>query len=118
MVPYSGASQYIESGDMICLGLSAESEFDEDAPLLTDYEGVSEYNTWYGVWASNDLDPAITDYLSSVIGEILEDEEIASSMYDLGIEISYGDAQVIQDTITEYTDIITGALVAAGVLSE
>lgn len=118
MVPYSGASQYIESGDMICLGLSAESEFDEDAPLLTDYEGVSEYNTWYGVWASNDLDPAITDYLSSVIGEILEDEEIASSMYDLGIEISYGDAQVIQDTITEYTDIITDALVAAGVLSE
>ena len=118
MVPYSGAEQYLTSGDMICLGLSAASEFDPDAPLLTDYEGISEYNTWYGIWASNDLDPALTDYISSVIGEILEDEEIAASMYDLGIELSYGDAQVIQDTVTEYTDIISDALTAAGILSE
>ena len=53
-----------------------------------------------------------------MIGEILEDEGIAASMYDLGIELSYGDAQVIQDTVTEYTDIISDALTAAGILSE
>ena len=118
IVPLSGAQQYIASGDMILVGLSAPSDFAPDAPLLSAYEGVSDYNTWYSIWGGNGMDPALAQYISEQIGAVLEDEALQSSLADLGIEVQFQDYAATVETANNYRTIIKDALVAGGALSE
>jgi len=118
IVPLSGAQQYIASGDMILVGLSAPSDFAPDAPLLSAYEGVSDYNTWYSIWGGNGMDPALAQYISEQIGAVLEDEALQSSLADLGIEVQFEDYAATVETANNYRTIIKDALVAGGALSE
>ena len=119
IVPLSGVDQYLKSGDMVLLGLSAPSAFaDADAPVLSSYEGVSDYNTWYSIWAGNDLDPTLAQYISEVFGEVLQDEAVAKSLSDLGIETKFEDYTSTQKTVIDYHTIIQDALVAGGALTK
>lgn len=118
IVPLSGAQQYIASGDMILVGLSAPSDFEPDAPLLSAYEGVSDYNTWYSIWGGNGMDPTLAQYISEQIGAVLEDEALAKSLADLGIEVQFQDYAATVETANNYRTIIKDALVAGGALSE
>lgn len=84
---------------------------------MVDYN-VDPYNTWYGIWAGQDTDPAVAQILSDAISECLADEAVAQSLYDLGIQIAFEDFETCQATIQGYWDVIKGALIAGGALTE
>lgn len=117
-VPYSGIKQYVESGDMILLGLSGPSAFaPDDSPVLTAY-GADEIYTWYSLWAPNGMDSAVSEAISAAVGECLADEAVMKRMTDINIEVDFQDYTAFQDVVTEYRDIIKNALVAGGALAE
>ena len=113
-VPFSGAMQYVQSGDMILLGLSAPSVFaEEDAPVLSDF-GAKEYNTWYCLWTDTGTDPAVVEILDNAVAECLQDEDVVKSLTDLGIQVAYENAEESLATVEAYRDIIRDALITGG----
>lgn len=117
-VPYAGVKQYVESGDMILLGLSGPSDFaPEGSPVLTDY-GAEEIYTWYSMWAPNGMDPAVSEAISAAVGECLEDEAVLKGMNDINIEVDFQDYTAFQDVVANYREIIKSALVAGGALTK
>ena len=117
-VPLSGVQQYLESGDLILMGLSGPSELaPADSPLLTDY-GADEIYTWYALSGPNDMDPALAQAISDAVADVMADEAVISSLTDIKIETNFVPYKEFVDLVVDYRDILKGALVAGGAIAE
>lgn len=115
IVPYSAAQQYVDSGDMTLIALSAPSSFaSEDDPQFADYD-IAEYETWYSLWGSMAVTPEVAQQISDTVGEIMQDESVVEALKELKIDPGFQDYTETQEMVTKYQEIIKNALAAGGV---
>lgn len=114
--PVPGATQYIESGDLIYLAITGESEFAPDAPLCSDFGDVATWYTMYTMWGPADMDEELTAYIAQAIGECLEDPEVVEAVKNITIEVAFSDVDEANEITENYRGLLKDALIAGGAI--
>lgn len=117
--PIPAMSQYLQSGDFICLGTTGETPFVENPYIITQDTSIvtmDDWYTWYGIWAPNDMEPALVDAIAAVYEEILADQSVIDTLYAAGIEVTYLNPEEAFVELERYRTNIYNSLVSGGAI--
>ena len=118
--PLSSLIQYFNSGDMICLGTTGETEFVENPYIITQDTSIvdmDDWYTWYGIWAPEGMDPALVQAIAKVYEDILTDPEVIQTLYNAGVSVTYLNVEESAATLDNYRVKIHDSLVAGGAIA-
>lgn len=114
--PARPSTQYIESGDLIYLAVTGESEFAPNAPLCSDFGDVATWYTMYTMWGPAGMDEELTAYIAQAIGECLEDPEVVEAVRNITVEVAFSDVDEANEITENYRGLLKDALIASGAI--
>ncbi len=115
-VSLAEARSFIESGDLICLGVmdSERNALFPDVPTCKEQGYDIAYYTQRGMAAPKGVDDAIMARLEEACAAAIEDEDFVSFMSNNGQAISYLDAQGYAEYLEQAATDVAAAMDAVG----
>ena len=120
IAPLSAPLQYVQSGDLICLGTTGETQFLDDPYIITQDDSkvdMDDWYTWYGIWGPEDMDEGLVDAIAAVYESILKDENVVKTLNNSNIQIDYLNAEEANEQLKNYQVKMYDSLVAGGAIS-
>ena len=119
-VSLAEARNFIESGDLVCLGLMAEERIDNDVfgaiPTCKEQGVDAFYATWRGLALPNGVDDAIRTKLMDACAAAIEDPDFVEYMKNAGLGIAWMDAAEYKAFLQQQEDTdVPAAMTAAGI---
>ena len=118
-VSYAEARNFIESGDLICLGLMAEERNENlpDIPTCKEQGVDAVYGTWRGFGLPLGVDEEIRTILQDACAAAVEDPEFIEYMNNAGLGIAYMNADDFKAFLQQQEDVdVPAAMEAADLL--
>ena len=116
--PVPGVTQYIESGDLIYLGVSGESMYAPEAPLCSDYgDDIATWYTMYTLWGPAGMDEDLTAYIAKAVGEVMADPEVVAAIENITLEAEFSDVAEGNEITENYRGLIKDAMIAGGLIT-
>ena len=118
-VSLAEARSFIESGDLICLGLMAEERIDAfpDVPTCKEQGVDAVYNTWRGFALPVGVDDEIRQILQDACAAAVEDQDFIDYMNNAGLGIAYLSADEFKEFLEQQEEVdVPAAMEAAGLI--
>ncbi|MBQ3693740.1 MAG: tripartite tricarboxylate transporter substrate binding protein [Synergistaceae bacterium] len=119
-VSLAEARSFIESGNLICLGLMAEERINNavfgNIPTCKEQGVNAFYATWRGLGLPNGVDPAIRTKLADACAAAVKDEDFVKYMNNAGLGIAYMNAAEFKAFLEQQEEKdVPAAMEAAGI---
>ena len=119
-VSLAEARNFIESGDLVCLGLMAEERINNDVfgaiPTCKEQGVDAFYATWRGLALPNGVDEAIRTKLADACAAAIEDPDFVTYMNNAGLGIAYLNGEGFKAFLQEQEETdVPAAMTAAGI---
>ena len=119
-VSLAEARNFIESGDLVCLGLMAEERINNDVfgaiPTCKEQGVDAFYATWRGLALPNGVDEAIRTKLADACAAAIEDPDFVTYMNNAGLGIAYLNGEDFKAFLQEQEETdVPAAMTAAGI---
>ncbi len=115
-VSLAEASSFLQSGDLICLGvMDAErnAKF-PDVPTFQEQDVDVVYGTWRGMAAPKGLDEEALTVLREACAKACENETFVATMANLGQAISYQNAEEFGEFLVGNAEAVAASMTALG----
>ena len=115
-VSLAEASSFLQSGDLICLGVM-DAERNPKFPDVATFQeqGVDViYGTWRGMAAPKGLDEAALTVLRDACAKAVENETFVETMANLGQAISYQNADDFAAFLKDNAEAVAASMTALG----
>lgn len=119
-VSLAEASSFLQSGDLICLGVMDAERNPKfpDVPTFQEQEVDVIYGTWRGMAAPKGLNEAALEALRDACAKACENQTFVETMANLGQAISYQSADEFAEFLKGNAEAVQAAMTALGLDQE
>ena len=119
-VSLAEASSFLQSGDLICLGVmdTERNAKYPDVPTFQEQDVDVVYGTWRGLAAPKGLDAEALEILREACAKACENETFVETMANLGQAISYQNAEDFAEFLKGNAEAVQASMAALGLDQE